>query len=95
MIVVPPPYSSICIEGGVFGVPPSTALGGTGGAPPTPPTLMRNQFACRSSPLDAVTPRTRGSVQGGPWILAGSVLAGPGSSPDRSGTGPGPVGDRS
>ena len=95
MIVVPPPYSSICIEGGVFGVPPSTALGGTGGAPPTPPTLMRNQRtpppAERSraatlcpglGPGGALDPRA--SVQGGPWILA-----------DRSGTGPGPVGDRS
>ncbi len=53
MIVVPPPYSSICIEGGVFGVPPSTALGGTGGAPPTPPTLMRNhRAAVASHPAD-------------------------------------------
>ena len=34
-------------------VPPSTLLGGTGGAPPTPPTLLRNQCRGRSARLVA------------------------------------------
>ena len=95
MIVVPPPYSSICIEGGVFGVPPSTALGGTGGAPPTPPTLMRNQRPPARARLAVRAGPHRSSVQGGALDPRARSRGGPGSSLDRSGTGPGPVGDRS
>ena len=44
-----------------FSAPPSPPLGGTGGAPPTPPTLLRNQFeaAVGRRPRAADTPPTR------------------------------------
>ena len=41
-----------------FAVPPSTSLGGTGGAPPTPSTLMRNQRRLYAAANDRREPRT-------------------------------------
>jgi hypothetical protein len=57
-------------------VPPSTALGGTGGAPPTPSTLMRNQRRALRQPSRARgPPRRRGGAMYSP------PLGGPGMDP--------------
>ena len=60
-------------------VPPSTALGGTGGAPPTPSTLMRNQRSSAPACRDAA-PTPAGGGPGMDPPLGGARYGTPGGS---------------